>query len=231
MAVKSLKDWTKQIEGLATMEITPLTELYTDMLATAHDIGYKVPDALLVETENPDELRKVIEPLDKGIKEFHAELLKAPVKPKATDTVKTASSHTLKASELKKPRAAKKAAPKKPAEPAAQKGKKEKTMAKAAKTVAEPKAAKKVAKKVAKKAAAKKAASSNARVGVSRFTGDEKITLKIKDNPAREGSGKFERMANLMKHSGKTVKTFLASKLGRSSTLHNAAKAGYITVK
>lgn len=230
MAVKSLKDWTKQIEGLATMEIVPLTELYTDMLATAHDLGYKVPDELLIESENPDELRKVIEPLDKGIKEFHAELLKAPVKPKATDTVKTASSHTLKASELKKPKA-KKAAPKKPAEPAVQKGKKEKTMAKAAKSVAEPKAAAKVAKKVAKKKAAKKAASSNARVGVSRFTGDEKITLKIKENPAREGSGKFDRMANLMKHGGKTVKTFLASKLGRSSTLHNAVKAGYISIK
>lgn len=217
MAAKLLKDWTKQIDGLPTMEITPLTELYTDMLATAHDIGYKVPDDLLVETESPDELRKVIEPLDKGIKEFHAEAAKAKPATEKKETVKKAIS--------------KKAAPKKPAEPAVQKGKKEKTMAKAAKTVAEPKAAAKVAKKVAKKKASKKAASSNARVGVSRFTGDEKITVKVKENPAREGSGKFERLANLLKHNGKTVKTFLASKLGRSSTLHNASKAGYISIK
>lgn len=216
MAVKPLKDWTTQIEGLASMEITPLTELYTDMLATAHDFGYKVPDDLLVETENPDELRKVIEPLDKKLKEFHAELLKAPVKEKV-QPIKTAVS--------------KKAAPKKDAKPAIQKGKKEKTMAKAAKSAAEPKAAAKVAKKVAKKKAAKKAASSNARVGVSRFTGDEKITVKIKENPAREGSGKFDRMANLMKFGGKTVGAFLKSKLGRTSTLHNAAKAGHISIK
>jgi hypothetical protein len=125
--MKTLKDWTKQIEDLPTMEITPLTELYTDMLATAHDIGYKVPDELLVETENPDELRKVIEPLDKGIKEFHAEAAKA--KPAVVKKVTVAKKATIT-----------KAAPKKPAEPAVQKGKKEKTMAKAAKAAAEPKA-------------------------------------------------------------------------------------------
>jgi hypothetical protein len=216
--MKTLKDWTKQIEDLPTMEITPLTELYTDMLATAHDIGYKVPDELLVETENPDELRKVIEPLDKGIKEFHAEAAKA--KPAVVKKVTVAKKATIT-----------KAAPKKPAEPAVQKGKKEKTMAKAAKAAAEPKASKKAAKKSVAKKASKKAASSNARVGVSRFTGDEVITLKIKENPAKKGSGKYDRMANLMKHGGKKVSQFLKSSLGRSSTLHNASKAGYITIK
>jgi hypothetical protein len=184
--------------------------IYTEMLATAHDIGYKVPDELLIETENPDELRKVIVPLHEGIVKFHAE------KP-ATEKVGNSP--------------AKKSAAKKPAKPAKQKGAKQETeMEATAKKAAKAKTPKKAAKKAVAKAG-KKAASDNARVGVGRFTGDEVITVKAKTNPAREGSAKHERVANLMKHHGKTVKTFLGSKLGRSSTLHNAKKAGIITIK
>jgi hypothetical protein len=198
MEKTKLKDWTAQIEGLAEMEADAVINIYTEMLATAHDIGYKVPDELLIETENPDELRKVIVPLHEGIVKFHAE------KP-ATEKVGNSP--------------AKKSAAKKPAKPAKQKGAKQETEMEA------------TAKKAAKAKTPKKAASDNARVGVGRFTGDEVITVKAKTNPAREGSAKHERVANLMKHHGKTVKTFLGSKLGRSSTLHNAKKAGIITIK
>jgi hypothetical protein len=200
------------------MEIEPLTNLYTEMLATAHDIGYVVPDALLVETENPDELRKVIEPLDTGIKEFFAEAKKT---------------------EAAKPPKEKKAkkAPTKPAKAAAQKDvSKETNMATAtAKKVAAPKkaAAKKAPAKKAK--AGKKASAANARTPTGpRFTGDEKITVSsavLKENPARKGTGKFDRMANLIKHNGKTVAAFLKSSLGKSGTLRNAAAKGWITVK
>lgn len=223
--MNELKDWTKQIEGLTMMDGPEVTNLYTDILATAHDIGYKVPDEHLIETEDPDELRKVIVPLHEGLKSFHAEQAKA--KP-AKEKVVTPKRDT-----------AKKAVPKKPARKAAQKDvSKENAMSTATATkkasAAAPKKAAKSAKKAApKKGAAKKAAASNARtgVGVSRFTGDEVITVKAKTNPAREGSAKFERMANLMKHNGKKVKDFLKTKLGRSSTLHNASKAGYISIK
>jgi len=218
MAVKEIKDWTKDIEGIADMDTAALTNLYSEMLATAHDLGYKVPDNLLIETENPEELRPVLAPLHEGIKAHHAELAKQPTKP-AREKKAAAKLAVVEKT------------PKKAAKKASQKGTKEKTMAKAAKTVAEPKAAKKVNAKKAAKKAAKKGSTANARTAVARFTGDEIITVKVKENPAREGSGKFDRMKNLMKFGGKKVGAFLKTELGRSSTLHNAVKAGYISIK
>jgi outer membrane biosynthesis protein TonB len=220
--MSELKDWTTHIAGLAEMDVAALTNLYSEMLATAHDIDYKVPDELLVETEDPEELRNVIEPLHDGLKKFHAEAAKKP------------------ASAKEKAKTVKAKAPKKPAAVAKQKAAKETKMTETAtaKKAAAPKkaAAKKTAKKAApaKKAAAKtakKASAANARTPAGRWTGDEVITVKVKENPARAGSGKFDRMANLLKFNGKKVKDFLKTSLGRSSTLHNAQKAGYISIK
>lgn len=225
--MKNIKDWTMEIAGLEQMDIDPLTNLYSEMLATAHDIGYQVPDELLVETENPEELRKVIVPLHEGIKTAHAE---AKAAAKETEAAKPPKKTVAKKAATK--------APKKPAKSAEQKeAKKETTMTEAATTTAKKAAPKKAAaKKAAPKGKAakktsKKASAANARTPAGRYTGDEVITVKVKENPAREGTGKFDRMANLIKHNGKTVAAFLKTALGKSSTLRNAVNAGWISVK
>lgn len=228
---KELKDWTKQIEGLAEMDLDGVTNLYSEMLATAHDIGYKVPDEQLIETEDPEQLKKVIPPLHQGILDFHsAKQAEAKQKAAAAKAAKTKKTAPTKADA-----APKKSVAKKPAKAAAQKDvSKETEMATAttAKKAAAPKkAAKKAAKAPAKKAG-KKAASANARTpAAGRFTGTEVITVKFKEVPGRAGSGVHDRLANLAKYSGKTVDAFLKSSLGRTSTLHKAVKQGWITIK
>ena len=59
------------------------------------------------------------------------------------------------------------------------------------------KAKKKVVKKAAKKAVAKKRANG--------FPEDAKIKVLIAENPTRKGSGRFERVAKMLKSNGKTV--------------------------
>lgn len=218
MAAKKLKDWSKELAELSTYGYETVNGLYSDMLATAHDIGLKVPDELLIETEEPDALKKVIPPLHDALVKFHAE--------------KSAAEKTKKSAD--KAPSKKESAPKKPAKTAVQKeikSKEESTMAKTAtakKTA--PKAA--PAKKVAKKAS-KKASSSNARTaagGGTRYTGEETIHVKIKTNPAREGSGRFERVARIIKYNGKKVKDFVKAG-GVTASLHFAVGQGWITVK
>lgn len=226
--MKALKDWSKDITGLATMEVGDLENVYSDMLATAHDLKFSVPDDLLVETQDPAKLREVIPPLHEAIKKYHAELKNKPVEEKAPKPIKVA-----KPAKVGKANGAK--APKKPAKAAAQKEpvQESDTMTTTAKKTAAAKPAKKAAKaaKTAKKGG--KAAADNARtaVGRSKFTDDQKITVKFKDVPAREGSGAYDRLMNLKKFDGKTVGAFLKSELGKSSTLANCARQGWITVK
>jgi hypothetical protein len=219
---KALKDWTNDIAGLAAMDIDGVTNLYSEMLATAHDLGYKVPDELLIETEDPEQLKVVISPLHEGIKTFHA--------------AKIAKDKEKKAAAKADARTTKKSVAKKPAKTAAQKDvSKETNMATATANKAAPaKKAAKAAKKAGKKAG-KKAATANARKaaggGATRFEGTEVISVKFKDVPGRAGSAVHDRLSNLAKFNGKTVDAFLKSSLGKSSTLHKAKAKGWITLK
>lgn len=57
--------------------------------------------------------------------------------------------------------------------------------------------------KATKKTAAKKAATGRARS--SGFPEGAKITVLVKENPCREGTGRHERVAKMLKSGGKTV--------------------------
>lgn len=231
--MKELKDWSKDITGLADMDVGALENVYSDMLATAHDLKFSVPDALLVETQDPAKLREVIPPLHEAIKKYHDEQKNKPVEAKAPKPIKVAKPSTKGQAANGKAKETK--APKKPAKTATQKEpvQESDTMTTTAKKTASAKPAKKAAKaaKTAKKGA--KSAAGNARtpIGRSKFTDEQKITVKFKELPAREGSGAYDRLKNLQKFDGKTVGAFLKSELGRSSTLANCVRAGWITVK
>jgi len=92
------------------------------------------------------------------------------------------------------------------------------------------KTSKTTAKKAAKKAA-KKSASNKARTPVARGTykPEQKITVKLKENPCRKGTQQHEFIAKLMKFNGKTVGDFYKAG-GASHTVKRAAEADWIKV-
>jgi hypothetical protein len=237
--MKDIKDWSKAIEDLKIMDADAVLNLYSEMLATAHDLGYKVPDEQLIETEDADKLRAVIPPLHEGLVAFHA-TAKAEAEKKAKAT---------KAAPKKKPVVAnaadkKTASPKKPARTAKQKG--EETESKpmttpTAKKAATPKkvAAKKApAKKVAKKAA-KKAAAKNARTpagGGNKNPFGEKAVIKVlnKAPEVREGTERHKRVMAVLKYGNKKVADFYAGEkppLNRTDTLRFMEEQGWISIK
>jgi hypothetical protein len=254
--MKDLRDWTNELSELPSIGDDAVNELYAEMLATAHDIGYKVPDNLLVETEKADELRPIIPSLHQEIVAFHAAAKekaaakptkeKAPAKTKAKPKKSAEKVPETSAEPETAPITKTKKAPKKAAAPASQKEQstveESSTMAntakKTTKTAGAGKGGKgaapaaKSAKGVAKKAA-KKGAADNARTPVARskHSPEAKITVKLTENPTREGSGRYDRVQNLIKHNGKTVAQFLKSDLGKSGTLNYALEQGWITIE
>lgn len=222
-----LKNWTGALAGLNEANLEMLHETYSQMLATAHDLGYQAPDDQLVETDDEEVLRKVIPPLHAGIIKFHAGLDKP--------RVETAGAKGKK-EPAKKKAAVKKAAKKtKVSEKAAESvvtEQQESDMDAAKKTVAKKGAKKAVAKKaVAKKGA--KAATANARTPVerkSKWSDKAKIKVLVKDNPCRKGTGRFDRVANLMKHDGKLVSEFLTKGKGKPGTLAYSAEQEWVKV-
>jgi hypothetical protein len=213
-----IKDWSKQISGLTSLEERELHDIYSEMLATAHDIGYNVPDDQLVETEDPEVLRAVIAPLHAGLVKFHSGLDKPRVdKAKKTKT---------KVVPLTKPaKVAKQKVDKVDVS-------KENEMANA--TAKKAKVGRPAKKAVAPKRAVKKTAKGNARTPVARaprnsWGENAKIKVLIDENPVRAGTGRFERVANLMKHDGKLVADFL-KKGGRGGTLKYAVEEGWVKV-
>lgn len=246
--MKALKDWSKQIDGLEAMEKDETLALYSEMLATAHDIGYKVPDDQLIETEDPTKLKAVMPKLHEGIKAAHAEAKANAKKKPATEFAPTTTSkHTVKASELKGGRAKKAkpqaTAPTKPAVAAAQKGSKtesEKDMgstAKKAKKAPAKKAAKAApTKKAAKKSAAKKSAAANARTGVGRNPFGENAVIKVlnKETGVSASSERGKRIAVVFKYNGKKVADFYAKEkppMNRTDTLRFLIDRKFISVK
>lgn len=231
--MKELKDWTTSITGLDEMGPDDVVSLYSEMLASAHDTGYKVPDAQLIESEDAAAIAKVIPPLHEGLVKFHASA-KAAADAKA-------------AKEAKAPKAVKakktdEAAPKNPVKKTAKKAaapqKEEKTMAKVAKKAAKAPAAKKAAKAPAKKAA-KKAAAANARTGVGRNPFGEKAVIKVlpagkEKDIAKAGSERLKRIEIVKKYSGKKVADFYANEkppYNRTDTLRMMIDRGFIEVK
>lgn len=240
--MKSLKDWSKHITDLAAMGKDAVLALYSDMLATAHDIGYKVPDDQLIETEDPEKLRAVMPALHEGIVKAHAEAVANAKKKPATEFAPTtASTHAIKASELKggRAKAAKPTtkAPKKPAAVAGKKGqvKETETMVATAKKTAK-KAAKGAAKKAPAKKAAKKASAANARTRVGRNPFGENAVIKVlnKETGIRADSERGRRVAVVMKYNGKKVSDFYAKEkppLNRTDTLRFLIDRKFISVK
>lgn len=224
---KELKDWSKSIEGLADMEGDTVVGLYSEMLASAHDIGYKVPDAQLIETEDPAQLRGVIPALHEGLMKYHAE---AKVEAKSKKA----------AAEKKPAKAIAKKAATKPAKTAAQKPattEKEPKMAKTAKKAAKAAPAKKAAKAPAKKAAkgAKKAAA-NARTGVARNPFGENAVIKVlnKETGIRADSERGKRVAAVFKYNNKKVSAFYEGEkppYNRTDTLRFLIDRKFISVK
>lgn len=85
----------------------------------------------------------------------------------------------------------------------------------------------KTVKKATKKTSRAKSAAPRAKK--SRYEETSKITWKGKDNPFREGSGRWKRTEIVRASGGKTVKTFL-EKRGRLTTLAYCVKSGLASV-
>lgn len=246
MAIE-IKDWTKQIEDLQIMGVDQLHETYSEMLATAHDIRFEVPDELLVETEDDVVLRDVISKLHPMIVQFASENSREsadsqeperePARGKKTAAARKSQKKDKESVDSSQSENSDESTnPTNRARPASKKGQstkseKESTKMSAAKKTAKKAPAKKAASKKTAKGSAKKA-SANARTPVAsaKFRGDAVITVKLKENPARAGTGRHERVANLMKHNGKTVDQFLKSG-GKRGTLNFSAAEGWITIK
>ena len=81
-----------------------------------------------------------------------------------------------------------------------------------------------------KKATPKKAAAKKSSTPRTKFPPEAKITWVAKENPAREGSARYDRYEKLRKASGKTVDTAIKSGVP-SATIANAQAAKVITVK
>lgn len=235
----TLKDWSKEIDGIAELEDAAVLTVYSEMLATAHDIGYTVPDAQLIETEDAEAVRAVIPALHEGIVKANAEV-------KAKSSAKEKASTAKPAPIKKKKTAAAKAdttskdepAPKKPARKAAQKDDKETAMATATKKTAKKAApAKKAAKVAPAKKGAKKAAKANARTPAgARNPFGETAVIKVlnKDTGIRADSERGKRVAVVFKYNGKKVADYFSKEqapYNRTDTLRFLVDKGFISVK
>jgi membrane protein involved in colicin uptake len=240
--MKALKDWSKQIADLEITDDETVLALYSEMLATAHDIGYKVPDDQLIESEDPAKLKAAIPALHAGIIKAHAEAKKRP----ATEFAPTTeSAHSIKASELKggkaKAKPKKEKAPKKPAKSAVQKEPDEvesKTMATATAKKAAKKAPAKKAAKAAPAKADKKAAKANARTaaGATRNPFGDNAVIKVlnKETGVSADSERGKRIAVVFKYNGKKVSDFFSkekSPMNRTDTLRFLIDRKFISVK
>lgn len=234
--MKNIKDWTASLADIANWDDSATLAIYSEMLATAHDIGYKVPDQQLIETEDAAKLKAVMPALHEGLVAFHA-AAKAEAKVKA-DTAAKKAAKPVKEKKAAKVKAETAPAPTKPAKKVAQKvAPEEKTMAKAAKTAKTPAKKAAPAKKSVAKKGAKKAAAANARMpAAARNPFGEKAVIKvlIKENPARADSERGRRIAVVMKYNGKKVADFFANEkppFNRTDTLRYLIDNEFITIK
>ena len=89
----------------------------------------------------------------------------------------------------------------------------------------------KTSKKTARRTAGSKTSAKNARKPATKFAETAKIktTFTAKEIPAREGTGRYERLQLVLKHNGKTVGSFVEHG-GLQATLGRAAKEGWVKV-
>ena len=229
----------------AAMGIEGLQEIYSEMLATAADLGFTVPEELTVDFDTTTVGLEICEKLHEAITKFSAGLDASDEKA-AEKKALANGGETGHVDPVSKKAGGKKksagASTKKAATPAATNDVKEKTMTKTAtKTATKTTAPKKTAAK--KAAGGKKAATTSARTPVKKTGGGAAtgaralkatgvIHVKTKDNtnPCREGSGKHERVAQIFKFNGKTVEQ--ATKAGvRLASLNYCAEQGWISIK
>lgn len=205
------------------VKLADLQVMHSEMCATAHDMKLKVPAELSVEIKTEVQGVPICEKLHAMIEEARQKTLASGDgkaqgdAPKSRD-VSSGPETTKRMAAQKAARQAKgTSAPAKPAAP--KKG--------TAATGEEPvvKKAKKSAKKAkpAKKAAGEK-------ISRTKFAGDKKVTWIAKENPAREGSARFDRYAKLQKCTGKTVEACIKAGVP-TATLANAEAAKVITIK
>ena len=188
-----------------------LQEQQSEMCATAVDLGLKVPQDLTIDFDSVEVGATVVSNLDALIRKFREGLDEGG--DKKSLATEDEGSDTGKKSVSKRPKSV---SSKLKTTPEAASAK-----AKTAEESAVAKKAKKTAKKATKKAAARKP---------NGFADDAKITWNAaKKNPAREGSGRYDRIEQVRKASGKTVKTFYAGK-GNPTTLKNCVAAKLCTV-
>lgn len=209
----------------ANVPLTDLQIAHSEMCATAVDIGLKIPKDLSVEITTEVQGVPICEELHALIEKFRSEKALAPGEGKAQGDAP--KSRDVKSGlETDKKIAAQKAARLKkaegngaPAEPSKKGSVKE--------TGEEPVSKKTAAKK---KATPKKAAAKKSSTPRTKFPPEAKITWVAKENPAREGSARYDRYEKLRKASGKTVDTAIKSGVP-SATIANAQAAKVITVK
>ncbi len=204
----------------STMTKIQLEEAHSDMLATASDLGFKVPDHLLEIPDGTDpafqmKAAKICDDLHAALEKHSADLAPSEKKPVASETEKVQGAPA----KPKKTAAPKVGVAKPKAEAAKPPAAKEKTVAK--------KAAKKATKKSAPKKAAKKA---TAGTGAHALRPEGVITVKAKENPCREGSDKHERVAAIFKLNGKTVEAALKAGV-RKGSLNYCKEQGWISIK
>lgn len=202
-----------------SMNLSQLREAHSDMLATAADVSFEIPDHLQKEIEDEERGVVMCDELHGKLQKFVAGLdaERSPKSDKAPLAEETSEEHT----ESSKPkRAAKKASSTK-----GSKAPVKKTDSAPPAEVKEKKVAKKAAKKAPAKKAAKKAPAKKASAGSSKkFAEDAKITKLVEKNPCREGTGKFDRVAAILKHHGKTVGAFIKGGGKQGSLAHCVSK-------
>jgi hypothetical protein len=202
-----------------------LQEEHSEMLATATDLGMKIPEEFTVDFATAEAGAAVCSNLDALIRQFRSGIDEQDAKKGVAADVAESDNVTSVKSPKSKKTSAKKSTKAAPAEAAETSG--EATVAKTAKKATAKKATKKPA---AKKAVKKAASKGNGAARGSRFPDEAKITWGAgKKNPAREGGGRAERIEKVIKSSGKTVKAFIAGG-GNPQTLRNCVKAKLCTV-
>jgi hypothetical protein len=212
-----------------------LQEEHSEMCATAADLGMKVPADLTIDFDTVEVGTTVVSNLDALIRKF-----KAGIDEDEVDTSSAEIKNSLANEEQEKQGAAPKSPPKPKKASTGTTVKKTTPKAKQAEANNEATGEEPVAKKAVKKAAApaKKggpAKANGAKVAPAAskpkngLDENAKITWTGKENPARKGQGRYDRIENVRKFSGKTVKTYLAAK-GNPTTLKNCVKAKLCTV-
>lgn len=205
----------------ANVKLEDLQIAHSEMCATAGDLGIKVPSNLTTDFDSEVEGVPICEKLHALIEEHRKALASAEGKAQGGPKSRDVSSGP----ETTKKMAAQKAARLAKGNPApANKAPAKKAGAAKGEATVAKKAAKK---KVPVKAAKKKAASNGATR--SKFDENSKVTFIAKENPAREGSARWDRYEKLRKNSGKTVGAMIKAGVP-TSTLANASASKTIKI-